>query len=87
MPDQKNGLQKLAEVIGVSEDAMSDIARQVKENHRKLNSCSYHEFELMPGFTETDFKRKYVCKHCAGTIDPSAHFWHEKGRRPKGSEQ
>lgn len=84
MSEQKNGLEKLAELTGVSRDTMMAVAQQVKENHRKLNSCSYHEFELMPGFTETDLKRKYACQHCAGTIDGSAYFWHEKGRQPKG---
>lgn len=86
MAEQKqNGLQKLAGAIGVSDETMTAIALQVKENHRKLNSCNYHEFSLMAGFTETDFKRKYVCRHCAGTVDGSAYFWHEQGRRARGA--
>ncbi len=80
---EKNGLQKLAELTGQSEDSIMASVLRVKENLRKLNSCSYHEFSLMPGFKETDFKRRYSCRHCGGTVDESAYSWHEKGRRER----
>lgn len=58
------------------------ILAEVRANHAKLNACLYHEFELIYGYKPTDFKRRYACVHCGGTIDGSAYYWHEQGRRP-----
>lgn len=39
---------------------------EVKENHKKLNSCNFHEFEdITP---EKKLDKKYRCKNCGGEL-------------------
>ncbi len=68
----------------LSAEEISRIAQEVKENHALLNSCPYHDFQIIPG---TDIGRlrlaRFQCLHCHGQIDGQQHYWHELGRRPK----
>ena len=55
-----------------------EIQEQVKANHAKLDSCSYHDFskDITPDQT---FCKKYQCVNCGGTVDSIAKNWYEKG--------
>lgn len=75
-----NGISALAAFAGLSIAQVATIAEQVKANSAKLNACAYHEFEAL--ITAPPGQQRYGCKHCRGTIDHHAHYWHELGRRP-----
>jgi hypothetical protein len=74
-----NGVTALAELSGLDPGDIRVIAAQCKANHALLNACAYHEFE--PLITAPPGRARYGCKHCRGTIDHHAHYWHELGRR------
>ncbi len=83
-----NGVTAMAELTGIGADEIRAIAEQVKANSAKLNSCPYHDFELIPGSANAaGFKARYRCAHCEGEIDSIAHSWHDLGRRPKPAQR
>lgn len=78
------GLDKLAALTGTSKQELQKIAEEVQANHRKLNACQYHNFELLPeGQHNLSSRHKYRCVNCGGVIDGVAYGWHEIGRKPK----
>ncbi len=76
-----DGVGVMAELTSLPVDEIRTIAEQVKANHARLNGCAYHEFERL--ITAPPGLERYGCKHCRGTIDRHAHYWHELGRRAK----
>ncbi|WP_443698596.1 hypothetical protein [Pseudomonas sp.] len=74
-----NAIGALAAIVGANYADIGELADQVKANHAKLNACAYHEFE--PLITAPPGRARYGCKHCRGTIDHHAYYWHELGRR------
>lgn len=57
---------------------MDEIWNEVKENGKKLDSCTKHDFSID---TEPDkkFGKKYQCPNCGGHIDAIKKMWYEKG--------
>lgn len=76
-----DSVDTISKFSGLPREDLLAIWNDVKGNHARLNSCAYHEFELLEGGQL--LKRKYRCKHCAGVVDGFAYHWHEEGRRPK----
>lgn len=76
-----DGVGVMSEMSGLSRADVLSIAEQVKDNHAKLNSCSYHEFE--PILPLARVGQKYRCIWCGGEIDAHAYYWHEQGRRAR----
>ena len=74
-----------SEITGIPKDEVKTLMQQVQENHRKLESCSYHEFEQsgQTSMLRSLTHQKYICRHCGGEIDYQRWRWHELGRRPK----
>lgn len=47
-------------------------------NQIKLDACAGHDFiPEHPG--EKPYQRRFVCRHCAGTVDAHAHHWYQAG--------
>lgn len=57
---------------------LKEIMEEVKENHRKLDSCSRHLFneDLTP---ERRLNKQWKCSNCGGYINSSEKLWYEKG--------
>jgi hypothetical protein len=62
----------------MNKDEAIKIFNEVKENHRKLDSCKSHNFstEIQGLFA----RNKYQCSNCNGTVDWQTKHWYEKGR-------
>lgn len=54
------------------------IFEQVKENQRKLNSCTLHRFTTDLNPTQPYLKR-WRCAFCGGEVDGTTKHWYEKG--------
>jgi hypothetical protein len=54
------------------------LFEQVKENHRILDSCTRHAFDIdkNPGQV---FGKKWECSNCGGNVDSMAKLWYERG--------
>ncbi len=54
------------------------IFEEVKENHRKLDSCSLHDFsiDITPS---KPYMKKFRCTNCSGEVDLTTKSWYEKG--------
>jgi len=54
------------------------IWEQVQANHRKLDSCKYHEFvtDITP---QKPYDKKWQCKNCLGEVGDIYKRWYEKG--------
>lgn len=54
------------------------IWEEVKENHKKLDSCNKHDFsiDVTPAIK---FGKKYKCSSCGGVVDGITKLWYEKG--------
>jgi hypothetical protein len=78
-------LDSLGRAVGLSTEAMLEIAAQVKGNSERLNACARHDFEPVPGKLKFGNPSRYRCKHCQGEVDNHAWYWHEKGRATAAS--
>ena len=77
-----NGVGVMSEVSGLSQETVADIARKVQANHKRLNGCAYHDFELCKPSVSASHTR-YRCTHCGGEVSGHDYKWHQDGRRPK----
>jgi len=80
-----NGPGVFSEITGLRIAEVKSVIEQVQENNRKLNSCSYHEFEQsgQTSMLRSLTHQKYICRHCGGEVDYHKWRWHELGRRQK----
>ena len=80
-----DGAAVMSSMTGLSKENVKKLWAQVKENHTRLESCPYHEFEQSKktAMLRSLTHQRYVCIHCGGEIDHQAYMWHERGRRPK----
>lgn len=62
----------------MNKQVMNEIWLQVKENHRKLETCQKHDFsiDLTP---ERPIGKMYQCTQCGGSVDAIEKKWYEKG--------
>lgn len=73
-----NALKTLEKLTGITESEQKKIMKEIKENHTKLNSCSYHNFIIeIPG--RSSFDMKYRCTNCDGVVSSSEKKWYELG--------
>lgn len=70
-----DGIKKLSDMSGLTMETIREIAEQVMENNKKLNSCSFHEFD------KHTQKRKWICRNCGGTVDTIRKEWYCNGIR------
>ena len=79
-----NGPSVLSEITGLPKGEIQSIMELVQANHRKLDSCPYHEFEAIPKDQGMLSRQSaYRCIHCGGEVDQQRYRWHELGRRPQ----
>lgn len=57
---------------------MKKIFEEVKENHKKLDSCNLHDFSI-DNNPEKLYGRKYQCTKCGGVVDSVTKSWYESG--------
>lgn len=50
---------------------------EIKQNSKKLNDCSGHDFSI--DATERPYHQKYRCTCCEGVVDLPAKQWYERG--------
>lgn len=74
-----NGYEVLEKVTGISKEEQVKILEDIKENHRKLDSCGYHQF-IIPIKGRTSFDTKYKCPYCEGIVSAQEKKWYELGR-------
>lgn len=79
-----DGLGKLAAMTGLTREDVTSIANDVKANQAKLRACASHEFSAID--PSKPFATKYVCAHCAGTVDGHAYRWYLEGRKHAGAQ-
>lgn len=73
-----DGVAALGELTGLGTAEVAKIAGEVKANRARLESCSWHDFEPIPGCRP--LRQRYRCVHCAGEIDCNAYVWFTEGR-------
>lgn len=69
----------LEKVSGISKEGMKQIFVDVKENHRKLDSCIRpHDFsiDLNP---EKKIGKRWQCAKCGGVVDGINRSWYDDG--------
>ena len=59
------------------------ILDEVKENHRKLDSCICHNFGI-DMMSDRIIGKKYKCTQCGGVIDAINKIWYERGLKHGG---
>jgi DNA-directed RNA polymerase subunit M/transcription elongation factor TFIIS len=76
----KSGMDVLPQVSDISKDGMKKIWDNVKENHKKLDSCNLHDFsiDLNP---EKKIGKRWQCQKCSGKVDAAVKEWYESGVR------
>lgn len=73
-----DSIDALSKVSGVSREGVLGIAREVKENRRKLESCpGPHKFTIPAG--KRKFADDFICETCGGRIGPVDKLWYERG--------
>jgi hypothetical protein len=55
-----------------------ELMKQIKDNHRKLDGCSFHEFNIDVTL-DKKFDKRYRCVRCGGEVSTMAKHWYEKG--------
>ena len=74
-----NGYEAIEKATGINVEEQKKILNEVKENHRKLNSCNNHNFVIeIPGHTKYD--TRYQCSNCQGIVNSNMKKWYELGR-------
>ena len=77
MSEKKHSVfSALANVGGLSKDALREIASNVAKNFEALNACPRHEFVST---CEGNPLADYVCARCGGTVDCVAYSWYTRG--------
>ena len=66
----------LSKISGISKKAIQEIWISVKENHKLLDSCSFHIFESI---NDPSMSKKFKCKNCSGVVGFVEKNWYEKG--------
>jgi hypothetical protein len=74
----------VGKITGVQIDAKK-VWEEVKENHRKLDTCKRHVFVAIPDST-TPIPRKYKCTACGGTADSINVHWYNLGVQHGGTK-
>lgn len=69
---------KVNEALGkpLTTETVREIWAEVKENIRKLDSCSYHEFEKLEPDNRLSDSR---CLNCGGKVNSHEVRWYELG--------
>lgn len=57
---------------------VKELMREIKENHRKLESCGKHDFSI-DATPDKKFGKMYWCTNCDGEVDAARKLWYEKG--------
>jgi hypothetical protein len=55
-----------------------ELMKKIKENHRKLDGCCFHEFTI-DATTDKKLDKRYRCVNCDGEVNAMAKHWYEKG--------
>jgi hypothetical protein len=74
----ENAIDTLSRATGLSKGTMEEIWLQVKANHKKLESCSGHDFSL-PERKTRQLVMTWRCSRCGGIVESSAKRWYELG--------
>ena len=56
-----------------------EMMNDIKENHRKLDGCRFHEFSIDVTL-DKKFDKRYRCIKCGGEVSAMAKHWYEKGK-------
>lgn len=78
-----DALDQLSKVSGLPRTEMISLAEHVMANLRLLDSCLWHEFDMVPSSAVSRLRQKYRCRHCHGVIDGRSYHWFQVGRRAK----
>lgn len=73
-----NGLDRIGAAVGLSGQAMREIAEQVKANHARLRACARHDFSPIDA-AGPRIGAKYRCARCGGEVDAHAFLWYSDG--------
>ena len=52
--------------------------KQIKENHRKLDECSQHNFSI-DATPDKKYDKRYRCVNCSGDVSATDKYWYETG--------
>lgn len=83
MTKKQNALDTLSKVSGVSRQQVDKIWQGVKENHKKLDNCTLHQFGKIgykPG-------KAYKCLNCGGEMRTSDIYMYAKGYVAAGKDK
>jgi hypothetical protein len=76
-------IDQLGQFVGLKEGDGSAILAEVRENHRKLATCTRHEF-FRPKDGSATFARRFTCLHCGGTMTGEKIHWYAEGVKHGG---
>ncbi len=64
----------------MTDEDFRKIVQRVKENKKRLESCSFHSFTIpVPKPYNENIIDKYKCEHCGGVVDYKEKIFYEKG--------
>lgn len=73
-----NVLDALSKATGFTNAQIDEIAKDVKANMDKLESCDRHEFTI-PHRKIGELVRDWRCTKCGGHVESSYKRWYERG--------
>lgn len=80
MVDKKTNLfEQLEKYTGISVERQKQIFENVRNNRKKLESCSHHDFLIEIPVPHSKIQKKYQCTHCKGIVDIQEKYWYELG--------
>lgn len=80
MEQQKANLfETMEKITGISQEEQKRIFENVRNNRKKLESCSHHDFLIEIPVPHSKIQKKYQCTHCKGIVDSQEKYWYELG--------
>ena len=80
MEKKETNSEILERVTGLSKDRQLEILEEVKQSHKKLESCTCHEFSVRIDQSHIHSPiPKWMCKNCRGIVENRIKNWYELG--------
>jgi ribosomal protein L44E len=55
---------------------VKELMRDIKDNHKKIDSCSKHDFSI-DATPDKKFSKMYRCNNCGGEVQATTKRWYE----------
>lgn len=86
-----NAKDKISEVTGLKPSVIDAVFEEVKQNHKKMDTCPHHDFSIVLDRHSKQridnptpqqlFGAKFQCTRCGGIVDGIERLWYTRGLR------